>query len=524
MSRLLGIVYFATILLCIGCSAGAAECAPPDAWLIGQIGLFSTILAWTGGSKYYSNKEYLDSSDTPCFHKNDPGRQQCVTELAHNWSDKSRRFDLFEYVLRPYFQYLNKRSMRFDPVSSDRLPVAGPGSRHLLYVHIPFCESLCPFCCFHRVLLERPKADYYFEALRQEIRWYKESGFEFVDMYIGGGTPTVIPDQLIETIELIRSLFPIEKISVETNPNHLQSSTLDSLRRVGVNRLSVGVQSFDDQLLKDMGRYQSYGSGAQILERLKAAYGVFDTLNVDMIFNQPHQTTKSLDRDIEFLLDNEIADQVSFYPIMPAATTARLMRRAMGTISLRNERAMYRQILEGVQPKYQPSTVWCFNRNRNRDLVDEYIVDHDNYIGVGSGAFSYVAGRFYSSSFSIDRYIETIRRGRTGIVKGRQLTEVEQLRYRFLVGLFGLELDWESVCREHQVSGLDPLWKERLFFSLLGSIRKDGSIYRLTNRGMYHWLVMMREFLTGVDNFRNEMRAHIGAERMLEKVFSDGAD
>jgi coproporphyrinogen III oxidase-like Fe-S oxidoreductase len=193
----------------------------------------------------------------------------------------------------------------------------------------------------------------------------------------------------------------------------------------------------------------------------------------------------------------------------------------MGTISLRNERAMYRQILDGVQPKYQPSTAWCFSRNS--DLVDEYIVDHVNYIGVGSGAFSYFAGRLFSSSFSINHYIDAIRRGRTGIVMGRHLTEFEQLRYRFLVGLFGLELDWESVCREHQISGLDPLWKERLFFSLLGSIRKDGSVYRLTERGMYHWVVMMREFLTGVDNFRNEMRAHIGAERMLEKAYSGGA-
>jgi coproporphyrinogen III oxidase-like Fe-S oxidoreductase len=404
--------------------------------------------------------------------------------------------------------------MRFDPVAADSLPVASPGRRYLLYVHIPFCESLCPFCCFHRVLLKRPKADHYFDVLRQEIRLYKEAGFDFVDVYVGGGTPTVIPAQLIETLDLIRSLFAIEKISVETNPNHLESSTLAQLREAGVNRLSVGVQSFDDQLLKDMGRYDSYGSGAEILQRLASAYGVFDTLNVDMIFNQPHQTRESLQRDIGFFLNNDVADQISFYPIMPATATTRLMRKTMGTISLHNERAMYRQILHGIQPKYRPSTAWCFNRDRG--LVDEYIVDHDNYIGVGSGAFSYVAGHFYSSSFSINRYVEAIKQGRTGIVMGRQLSEYEQLRYRFLVGLFGLELEWDSIRHEHGNSALDPLWKELLFFSLLGSIRKDGNVYRLSERGMYHWVVMMREFLTGVDNFRNEMRAHIGVERMLD--------
>jgi coproporphyrinogen III oxidase-like Fe-S oxidoreductase len=406
--------------------------------------------------------------------------------------------------------------MRFGPAGADKLPVADRDKRYLLYVHVPYCEALCPFCCFHRVKLRRPQADLYFEALRNEIRAYKKAGFEFVDVYVGGGTPTVIPEQLTETLQLIRSLYTIEQISVETNPNHLASPTLTALRKVGVNRLSVGVQSFDDRLLKEMGRYKTYGSGAEIMDRLKTVYGTFDTLNVDMIFNQPHQTTESLERDIEIIMDNEIADQVSFYPIMPARTTSKMMKRTMGTVTFQNERAMYRKILTGIQAKYQPGTAWCFSRNR--DLIDEYIVDHEEYIGVGSGAFSYVAGCFYSSSFSVNRYIENVRSGRSGIVMSRKLSETEQLRYRFLVGLFGLQLDWESIQREHHSSWPGPLWKERLFFLLLGSIRRDGGIYRLTDKGMYHWVVMMREFLTGVNNFRDEMRAHIRTERMLERA------
>jgi coproporphyrinogen III oxidase-like Fe-S oxidoreductase len=182
---------------------------------------------------------------------------------------------------------------------------------------------------------------------------------------------------------------------------------------------------------------------------------------------------------------------------------------------------LYRRILAGLQAKYQPSTAWCFSRNRN--LVDEYIVDHEEYIGVGSGAFSYVAGCFFSSSFSINRYIETIRSGRTGIVMSRMLSEFEQLRYLFLVGLFGLEFDWEAIRREHRSSWPGPLWKERLFFSLLGSIKRDGETHRLTDRGMYHWVVMMREFLTGVNNFRDEMRVHISTERMLNRMHDTAA-
>jgi hypothetical protein len=230
----------------------------------------------------------------------------------------------------------------------------------------------------------------------------------------------------------------------------------------------------------------------------------------------------SLQRDIECLMSNEIADQVSFYPIMPGSATSRAMKKTMGTVTFRNERPMYRRILAGMQPKYRPSTAWCFSRKL--DLVDEYIVDHEEYIGVGSGAFSYVDGCFHSSSFSINRYIATIGHGRPGIVMSRRLTETEQLRYRFLVGLFGLELDWESIQREHRSSWPAPLWKERLFFFMLGSIRRVGGNYRLTDKGMYHWVVMMREFLTGVNHFRDEMRLHISAERMLDQVHRATAD
>ena len=422
---------------------------------------------------------------------------------------------MFEYAAGPYLRYLNRRWMRFDPAAEVTLPTAKRGKRYLLYVHIPFCEVLCPFCVFHRVKLAQPKADNYFAALRAEVRAYKERGFEFADVYVGGGTPTAIPDQLVATLELINGLFDVEKVSVETNPNHLEPRFCRNLKEAGVNRLSVGVQSFDDRLLKDMGRFEKYGSADDIVRRLESVYGTFDTLNVDMIFNQPQQSMVSLQRDIDILRQRELADQVSFYPIMPAAVESQAMQKAMGRITFGNERSMYEEIVAGLAPEYRPSTAWCFSRSN--DLVDEYIVDHDEYVGVGSGAFSYINGCFYSSSFSINRYMQAINAGMTGIVMSRALSETERLRYRFLVGMFGLRLDWESMRRDTRFAWPGPLWKERLFFTLLGSIRKDGSHYRLTKRGMYHWVVMMREFLTGADNFRSEMRAHIGAEREFER-------
>ena len=355
----------------------------------------------------------------------------------------------------------------------------------------------------------------YFDALRKEIRYYKDAGFVFDDVYVGGGTPTVLPEQLERTLTLIRSLFPVKRVSVETNPDHLAAARLEQLRDMGINRLSVGVQSFDDRLLKAMGRFARYGSGEQIIERLDRAAGLFDTLNVDMIFNQPLQTLESLDRDLDILTTHRIADQVSFYPLMPASTTARAMSHEMGRLTLQNERRFYENIVSKMGTVYEPATAWCFSRRKG--AMDEYIVDHDEFIGVGSGAFSHVSGCFFSSSFSVERYIERVNAGFSGIVMGRRLSEREQLRYRFLVSLFGLELDWDKLRREAPQSLIAPLWKERVLFTLTGSIRRHGSHYRLTRKGMYHWVVLMREFLVGVNNFRDEMRHHIRQERFVSR-------
>jgi coproporphyrinogen III oxidase-like Fe-S oxidoreductase len=423
---------------------------------------------------------------------------------------------MLERVLTPYVRHQFRRTMHFSPAGEGLLPIPDPNKQYLLYIHVPFCEALCPFCSFHRVLLKQPRANRYFNALRREIHSYKDKGFRFVDVYVGGGTPTVLPEQLLETLQLVRSLFPIQRISVETNPNHLNSGTFAALEKAGVDRLSVGVQSFDDGLLAEMGRLKRYGSGKEIVARLKAAYGVFNTLNVDMIFNLPHQTAASLGRDIDTLTGESIADQVSFYPLMSAPSTTRAMLKDMGRVSYNRERSFYEQILKGMAPTYHPSTAWCFARERG--LVDEYIVDHDDYVGVGSGAFSYVDGRFYSSSFSINRYIDRVERGRAAIVMGRKLSDWERLRYELLIKLFGLELDWSQLCGSRPNSWLVPLWKERLALQLIGALQRDGNRYRLTTSGMYYWVVMMREFLTGVNNFRDEMRAHIHAERLLART------
>jgi len=420
----------------------------------------------------------------------------------------------FEPLFLKILQHEYATSMHFDSASRVSQPTP-PDHACQLYVHIPFCESLCPFCTFHRVQFRNGKAPGYFGALRNEIRSYHARGFQFSDVYVGGGTPTVAPSELVETLALIRSLWPIRTISVETNPNHLHEEMFAALRSVDVGRLSVGVQSFDDDLLRQMGRFEPYGSGAVIRERLAAARGAFRTLNVDMIFNLPNQSLDMLDRDLATLLDLPV-DQVSFYPLMTAASAKRKMDMTLGTVDPARRHEFYARILQAMQRDYRASSAWCFSRRgelgQGPGMIDEYIIDQDDYVGVGSGAFSYVNGWMYSTTFSINQYRQRIAQGQSAITQSKRLTVKERMRYDYLVRLFGLELPYDFIRRKYGRGFWLRMLPELLAMRLIGATRHDRDAIRATSLGMYCWVLMMAEFFTTVNAFRDEMRLHIREE------------
>ncbi len=413
---------------------------------------------------------------------------------------------------RPFVQVLRREyalAMRFADDDGAPSTRTAPPRPCQLYVHVPFCEVLCPFCPFHRVRYREGRAARYFEALRGEIRLYHEAGYRFGDVYVGGGTPTVDPGELLETLELVRSLSPVQAISVETNPNHLQPAVLQQFRAAGVTRLSVGVQSFDDGLLRGMERLEKYGSGDQIRARLTAARGIFPTLNVDMMFNLPGQTLPMLERDLDLLLGLDV-DQVSFYPLMTAPATRRRMATMGGREDPRLVHPMYQRILDRLLPPYRASSAWCFSRGEG--MVDEYIIDQDDYVGVGSGAFSYVGGAMYSTTFSIDEYCRRVEGGRTGVINRRVLGARERMRYDFLVRLFSGELRYDFIAGRYGHAFWLKLAPELAAMRMSGAIRRDADAIRLTRRGLYLWVLMMAEFFNSVNAVREELRGHVRDE------------
>jgi len=373
----------------------------------------------------------------------------------------------------------------------------GKGADISLYIHIPFCRTLCPFCCFNRYLFKEDRAREYFRNLKKELDLYIQKGFDFSNFYFGGGTPTILMDELLIFIDYLRDKFDIKEMSLETTPREITEENIKLLKDAGINRLSIGVQSFDDEILNAMGRLLCTGEEAK--KKLLMAQGQFDTLNLDLIFNFPFQTVEKFESDVATFKNLSI-DQVTFYPLMPSPHKKDALERRFTSVDNSRERKYYDVIIRDIYNQgYKASTVWCFSRGDK--MIDEYIVDFADYIGIGSGSVSLARGNFYVNSFSLDRYNDLIEHNRLPIVRWRRLSEREYLRYYLLTKLFGMKLDMSQFQRDFNADAHSKLWSELLMLKLAGIVKEDDGI-NVTQRGMYSVSAMMREFFASLNSLR----------------------
>lgn len=403
-------------------------------------------------------------------------------------------------------QYYIDRYLNCDPVVLDRPPEPQPGHQYLLYAHIPFCKTLCSYCTFHRFLFKEHKAREYFVNLRKEMDCVKALGYDFTSMYIGGGTTTILEDELIRTIEHARTLFPgIKEVSCETDPLQIATPTFRNLKGL-VDRMSIGVQSFNDDILKMTERYDKFGSGALIYERLQEALELFPTTNVDMIFGFRGQDLEMLQRDMDLLVELN-PRQITTYPLMVTSQTRKSVKQTIAAkgIELADQ---YAVIMNTLGNHYRQLTSWTFGRTHDEGF-DEYVVDHDEYLGVGSGAFSFLGSSLYVNTFSLRRYNERIKEGKTGVERRRQFDKHAVLQYRLLLGLFSARLSRKYFREVHGVDLDKALFKEMLGLRIAGAIKdnpEDPDNLIVTDAGKFLGLVMMKAFYSGMDNVRAELR------------------
>jgi menaquinone C8-methyltransferase len=328
--------------------------------------------------------------------------------------------------------------------------------------------------------------------------FYIQKGFSFSNIYFGGGTPTILMDELLSLIDYLKQKFPVKEISLETTPLELNPGSVASLRSAGIKRLSLGVQSFDDEMLKAMGRTLCLGEKTKA--RILLAQGKFDTVNIDLIFNFPFQTLEKFKADIATFKKLGI-DQVTFYPLMPSPHKKSALERKFSRVDNSKEREYYNVILNEIYLKgYQASTVWCFSKGDR--MIDEYIVDYADYIGIGSGSVSLVNGIFYVNTFSLERYSTMVKNNNLSIVRWRYLSENEYLRYYLLTKLFGMQVNKDQFQQQFGIDIHKKLGIELSFLKIAGAISENRQKIQVKPQGMYTVSVMMREFFASLNTLR----------------------
>lgn len=391
-----------------------------------------------------------------------------------------------------------------------------PHAPDMLYIHIPFCHTLCPYCSFHKYIYEKSVAEAYFKALRLEIEAVKARGFDFESIVVGGGTTLINESELLKTLELCKKLFSVREISCESDPNHIEPNKLAQFQGL-ITRLSCGVQSFDDEILQKIGRYSKFGSSSEIIEKLNKANGILPILSIDLIFNFPFQRESQLRNDLA--IAKKIApQQITTYPLMKSPLTRKNIANALGESEQDNEYAFYRVICDEFSD-YERNNAWSFSvQDSQRDsaqdlqnpLNDEYVSYHNQYLGVGSGAFSFIGGRLFVNAFNLKDYVSRISSSGSANIANASFRRSDILRYMFLTQLFSGAVDICAFEKAHSCNIKRDLFVEINGLRIVGAIVQENKIIKCTEFGRYIALTAMKDFYAGMDMvravFRDDMK------------------
>lgn len=305
-----------------------------------------------------------------------------------------------------------------------------------LYIHIPFCLSKCPYCDFYSSTSISAVPDF-LDALCKEMEMYRTRFNRFDTVYIGGGTPSLLSPQQLETI-LIKvrenfNLLSTMEITIETNPADLNRSFLESTCERGINRINIGVQSFDEKVLDFLGRRHSAKQAISSVEASRKAG--FHNIGLDLIYGVPGQ-------DIESWLDTLkqavtfSPDHISCYQLTLEAKTPLGMRYQAGEFPIPGEELQHEffiktsQFLEGAG--YLHYEVSNFARGKEHtSRHNQKYWDHSPYLGLGPAAHSFQCNQRWWNHRSLDQYLAWINAGNPPVEETETLT-VEQLRLEAL--------------------------------------------------------------------------------------------
>ncbi len=356
------------------------------------------------------------------------------------------------------------------------------------YVHIPFCTQICYYCDFSKVFIQNQPVDAYIDALIEEFR--RENITKLKTLYIGGGTPTALSAGQLERLldALCRDLDAsyLQELTVEANPGDLTSDKIAVLQDSLVNRVSLGVQTFNNKHLRQIGRSHNEAQIYTTIDGLKTAG--FENISIDLIYALPGQTMADVKTNVAKALALEIP-HMSLYSLILEHHTVFMNRMRRGKLNLPSEdheAEMFTYIIEALERAgFDHYEISNFSKPGFQSQHNLMYWDNVPYYGFGAGASGYLNGVRYRNRVPIQHYLKAVAAGNAHLTE-EVLTPNEMMEEELFLGLrkkvgiskrqfaskFGLSFD------ERYGLIVDKLCQE-------GLLQVEGDRVRMTKRGLF---------------------------------------
>ncbi len=356
------------------------------------------------------------------------------------------------------------------------------------YVHIPFCTQICYYCDFSKVFIKNQPVDSYLEHLLEEFRSYDIE--KLSTLYIGGGTPTALSapqlEVLLNGLTKNLNLSVLEELTIEANPGDLDADKIAVLKNSAVNRVSLGVQTFDDKMLKKIGRSHLEKDIYENIDRLKLAG--FDNISIDLIYALPGQTMEQVKENVAKAIGLDIP-HMSLYSLILENHTVFMNRMRRGKLPLPKEELeaeMFEYIIAELERSgFEHYEISNFSKPGFESRHNLMYWDNAEYYGIGAGASGYVNGVRYKNHGPIRHYLSAVEEGNACITEDH-LSQKEQMEEEMFLGL--RKKSGVSMARFEEKFG-------QSFAGLYGEIVRDlvqqglmqieGDHVRMTKRGLF---------------------------------------
>ncbi len=359
-----------------------------------------------------------------------------------------------------------------------------------LYIHIPFCKQRCYYCDFITFSNCDNSIDAYIESLLKEIKIYGNKKDIVDTIFIGGGTPSYIDEVYIKKImEELYSEFNImenAEITIEVNPGTLNESKLKTYLDSGINRLSIGLQSLDDNILKKIGRIhnsEEFYSNYQLAREIG-----FKNINIDLMFDLPEENTNILLNTIEKVIEL-VPEHISFYSLILEEGTKLYNDYHSGKLILADEdeeREMYHKGIELLKKNgYQQYEISNFARDKKYSKHNIKYWEIEPYLGLGLASHSFYKGSRFNNIRELDNYIELLNKNILPIEEKYILDRDDEIFEYIIMKLRMLEgINLEYFKNRYKIE-LEKIYDKKKKKNIKNGLLelKNGSLY-FTKRGL----------------------------------------